>query len=162
MEGSGFIQVPANQAAFAVVTGFDEDNSTLEEKMPQIEAALKANLKLYCVNPDLIVVRQDGTKMLCAGVIGNYYKERGGEVEFIGKPHKAVYDYVFDILGNNIKICAIGDAPETDIKGANNAGIDSALVLGGILKASTLPLEQILQESGANPTYVIDSFGYNN
>ena len=160
MEGSGFLEVAADKAEFAVVTGFDEDNSTLEEKLPQINAALKAGLKLYCVNPDLIVVRQDGTKMLCAGVIGNYYKEQGGEVVFIGKPHKDVYEYTSKLLGAAQKICAIGDGLETDIKGANNAGIDSVLVLGGILRAEKRPLQEVVHEFKATPTFTIPNFGW--
>jgi len=140
-------------------TGFDNDDSALDEKLPQIESCLKAGLKLYCANPDLIVVRQDGTKMLCAGVIGEYYQEQGGQTEFIGKPHKGVYEYALKALSAN-KILAVGDSPETDIKGANNMNIDSVLLLGGILKAETRPLAEVLKEKQAEPTYIIENFSW--
>lgn len=175
MEGSKLEEVAkAADADIAICTGFDEDNSTLDEKMPQIKEVLAAGLKMYCVNPDLIVVRQDGTKMLCAGVIGNYYKEQGGNVEFIGKPHAKVYEYVTNIFNKGQtelsspvcysdigkRILAIGDGPETDIKGANNAGIDSLLVLGGILKAEKRPLAEVLHEIDASPTFTAPNFGW--
>lgn len=159
LDGLDFEEVTdASKANFAITTGFDNDDSTLDEKLPQIEASLKADLKLYCANPDLIVVRQDGTKMLCAGVIGEYYQQRGGKVEFIGKPHKDVYEFVLPKLSG--KILAVGDSPETDIKGANNMNIDSALVLGGILKSETRPLQEILIEKQAKPTYIIENFSW--
>lgn len=150
----------ATKADFAVTTGFDYDDSTLEEKISQINECLKAGLKLYCANPDLIVVRQNGTKMLCAGVIGEYYEKAGGQVEYIGKPHIDVYDYALKYFKPKAKILAVGDGPETDIKGANNMNIDSVLVLGGILKAETRPLPDILQEKQAKPNYVIDNFSW--
>jgi HAD superfamily hydrolase (TIGR01459 family) len=145
------------EADFVVTTGFDHDDSTLDEKLPEVTAALAAGLKLYCVNPDLIVVRQNGTKMLCAGVIGRYYEQQGGAVAFIGKPFKDVYDFVLPKFSSR-KIAAIGDGLETDILGANGAGIDSVLVLGGILKAEKRPLEQVMAEIGAMPTATIPSF----
>ena len=151
----------AKDAAFVLATGFDNDDSKLEEKLPQIESALKANLKMYCTNPDLIVVRQNGTQMLCAGVIGEYYAKYGGEVEFIGKPYKQVYDYILKSFSPNIKknrIVAIGDSLTTDIKGANNMGIDSVLVLGGILEVANEPLKVLIEKVKAKPLATLPKF----
>lgn len=153
----------AADADFALVTGFDEDDSTLDEKMPQIKDALANGLKMYCVNPDLLVVRQDGTRMLCAGVIGEYYRDQGGEVEFIGKPHKSVYDYIFTQFSPSIpksRIIAVGDNLETDIIGGNNSGIDSALCLGGVLMGEETPLPELIKKFSATPTITIPLFNW--
>jgi len=153
----------AKDADFALATGFDEDDSTLEEKLPQIEDALNHKLHMYCTNPDLIVVRQDGTKMLCAGVIGEYYRDHGGEVEFIGKPYPLVYDYIFRLFSPKIpksRICAIGDSLTTDILGANRAGIDSILCMGGILKEETANLSALITKHKATPTATIPEFNW--
>ena len=164
LNGLGFKEVEnASDAAFAVTTGFDKDDSTLEEKMPQIAEALAAGLKLYCVNPDMIVVRQDGSKMLCAGVIGEYYKEQGGKVEFIGKPFPLVYDFAMKKFSSAIKkerVIAVGDGYETDILGANNYGIDSVLCMGGILSVTKTPLAQLEDKFGCKPTGVIPRFAW--
>ena len=161
LDGLGYQKVEkASDANFALVTGFDNDNSTLEEKLPLINKALAAGLKLYCVNPDLIVVRQDGSKALCAGVIGEYYQKQGGKTEFIGKPWPAIYSYIIGKFHKNAKICAIGDSIVTDIRGANNAGIDSVLVLGGILQAADKPLKLLLKEANVKPTYTIPKFSW--
>lgn len=125
----------AKNADFVLATGFDNDNSTINEKLPQIIDAKNFNLPLICVNPDLIVVRQSGHEVLCAGVIAKEYEKMGGKVFYYGKPYESVYKIVCEIfkLPNNGQVLAIGDAMETDIKGATNAKIDCALVTGGIL-----------------------------
>lgn len=152
----------AADADFAVATGFDDDNSILDEKMPQIVDCMEHNLKMYCVNPDLLVVRQDGSKMLCAGVIGEHYRNEGYETEFIGKPYRQVYQQCFELLeGIPLeKICAVGDNLDTDILGANDAGIDSALCLGGILMNSETPIEELAAKIGAAATYSIPAFRF--
>jgi len=150
----------AADAKFVLATGFDNDDSTLQEKLPQIKEAMKADLKMYCVNPDLIVVRQNGTKMLCAGVIGEYYRDQGWEVEFIGKPYKQVYEYIQKSFAPGARIAAIGDSLTTDIAGANNVGIDSILVLGGILQMEKEPLETLIKKTHAKPNATIPAFTY--
>lgn len=58
------------------------------------------------------------------------------------------------------RILMIGDTLETDILGATNAGIDSALVMTGNtgrLLNSGVPLKQIILNSGVTPTWAITS-----
>jgi len=125
----------AAKADFALTTGFDHESSTLDEKLPQAIAAKKNNLKMICVNPDMIVVKQDGIEMICAGTLARQYEKLGGEVIYYGKPFQSVYKMVCEFFNNpeNKKILAIGDGMETDIKGAADFGIDSLLITGGIL-----------------------------
>lgn len=122
-------------AGFVVITGFDNDNSTLQEKLPLAIQANKYKLLMLCINPDLIVVKQNGHEMICAGLLGLEYEKMGGVVKYYGKPHKIVYDLVFEKYNNPPKslFLAVGDSLETDIKGANDYGINSLLLTGGIL-----------------------------
>lgn len=125
----------ASQANFAIATGFDGDDSILEEKMPQLRAAKQHNLPLICVNPDLIVIRHSGKELICAGALALEYNKMAGKVLYYGKPFPAVYEIVCKIFGcdKNAKILAIGDGMETDIKGAIDFGVDCVLIPGGIL-----------------------------
>ena len=125
----------ASKANIAVTTGFDVEDSVLEEKMPQLRAAKQYNLPLVCVNPDLIVVKQNGAELLCAGALALEYKKMGGKVSYYGKPYDTVYKMVCEMFGqvDKSKILAVGDALETDIKGAHDFGIDAVLITGGIL-----------------------------
>jgi len=125
----------ASEADFVINTGFDNDDSTIEEKIPQITEALKNKLKMICVNPDMIVIRKDRTEMLCAGVIAEEYKKNSGQVIYYGKPYEEVYNItrkLFNYCDKN-QMIAIGDGLETDILGANNFGIDSVFITSGIL-----------------------------
>ncbi len=162
----------ANEADFCLVTGFDYFGQGFESKQAQIDAAFDAGLQMVCVNPDRIVVRITGEKMLCAGLIAEHYAERGGEVKLFGKPYKDCYDEVFTRFSNKDKqrTLAIGDSLHTDIKGANDYGIDSLLISSGILmkdlgtQFGQLPnkekLEELSKKENATPTYVISEFKF--
>lgn len=148
----------ASEASFAVATGFDGENSTADEKMPQLLEAKKNNLPLICVNPDLIVVKKDGREMICAGVLANEYEKLGGKVTYYGKPFPEVYKMVLRIfnISEKNRILAIGDGLPTDIKGAVDFGIDNVLVTNGILKnPNPERLEEICKSLQVFPKFVI-------
>lgn len=158
-------------ADFVIVTGFDRDDSVLKEVLPDIEMSLVHRLPLICANPDMEVVRQNGTRALCAGVIAYHYKKLGGEVLFFGKPYPDVYQKCRDYLAaksESMKIAAIGDNLETDIGGANHQKIDSYLVTGGVLSAELeitpghMPplgkLGKICKKAGITPTGALPAF----
>jgi HAD superfamily hydrolase (TIGR01459 family) len=168
LDGLSYLQVEnAADADFALTTGFNDENSTIAEKLPQAIEAKKYNLPLICVNPDMIVVKQDGREFICAGALAQEYEKLGGKVIYYGKPFLAVYKMVHEIFNNPevAKIIAIGDGPETDIKGAKEFGIDSVLITGGILSnslgikhgesADPKKLETICNQNKIFPQFVI-------
>lgn len=122
-------------ANIAITTGFDHDDSILAEKLPQITEVKKYNLPLICVNPDMIVIKQGGKEIICAGALAKEYEKMQGQVIYYGKPFESVYKMVCELFNDHdlTKMLAIGDGMETDIKGAVDYGIDSALITGGIL-----------------------------
>jgi HAD superfamily hydrolase (TIGR01459 family) len=127
------------EADYVVCSGFDNDEEeTVEDYRPQLEAMLRRSLLMVCANPDLIVER--GHMILpCAGTIALAYEEMGGAVFYAGKPHGPVYDRALtvasDLAGHPIpkeRVLAIGDAIRTDIAGAAGFGIDSLMIARGI------------------------------
>ena len=165
------VKCPAD-ADFALNTGFNHFGDGMETKQPETEECLAARIPMICANPDRVVVRQTGEVMLCAGLLGEFYEANGGEVIWFGKPYESVYEKCLEIFGitksESAKICAIGDSIHTDIAGANNSGISSTLVAGGILSKKLginfgeLPtldnLEKTCIEEGDRPTYIIPEF----
>lgn len=156
-----YVKTPEpRDADFILCTGYEFDFQPHEEILPLLARLHDAELPMVCVNPDLEVVKQDGTVQLCAGAVAEAY---AGEVAMIGKPHAEVYEVCRAILGQG-KLLAIGDNPLTDIRGANAAGIDSLLITGGVLKgqAGGLPGEDearaICGVLGCDPTYVLPAF----
>jgi HAD superfamily hydrolase (TIGR01459 family) len=158
------------KADFVIATGFDHDDATLKDVLPELEQALAAKLPMICANPDLEVVRQTGVRALCAGVITKHYEKLGGTVLFFGKPYIDVYTKCFELFGKTPKsrIAAIGDNLDTDIAGANQQKIDSYLVTGGILqkklgnKPGILPpsekLDMLFKKYDIVPTGVLPAF----
>lgn len=159
-----------SEAQFVIVTGFDEDNSTIEDVLPELHIALSHKLPMICANPDMVVVRRDKTRALCAGVIAKIYEEMGGKVVSFGKPYPDVYRACLDYLSPIpvTRIAAIGDNLETDIQGANQQQIDSFLIAGGILaeelqiehgKLPSLPaLNNICKQLNIYPKGVLPAF----
>ena len=68
-----------------------------------------------------------------------------------GKPERAIFDEAVARFGAR-KPLFIGDRLDTDILGANRAGIDSVLVLTGIDGGKQL----LAAEADARPTYILD------
>jgi ribonucleotide monophosphatase NagD (HAD superfamily) len=150
-------------ADFVLNTGYAYDFQPHDEILPLLHQLYAQALPLLCVNPDLEVVKQDGTHMLCAGALAAAYEGIGGSVHYIGKPHAPVYNAALNALNHphppagagpslsltegegrgegashpkglsTHHILAIGDNPLTDILGANHYGIDSLLIAGGVL-----------------------------
>ncbi len=124
-----------NNASFTLVTGFDNFGDGMDTKLPEVEACLAAKLPMICANPDRRVVKQSGEEMLCAGLLGEWYEQHGGEVTWFGKPYPLVYARVLSMFSGlkPANICAIGDSLHTDIAGAAPLGIHTVLTCCGIL-----------------------------
>ena len=128
-----------DEADYVVCSGFDNDEEeTVEDYRPQLEAMRRRDLLMVCANPDLIVER--GHLILpCAGTIALAYEDMGGKVFYAGKPHGPVYDRALAVAaeldGRAIpkeRVLAVGDAIRTDIAGAVGFGIDSLMIARGI------------------------------
>ncbi|MES2985163.1 MAG: TIGR01459 family HAD-type hydrolase [Pseudomonadota bacterium] len=157
------VKVPEPRSAdFILCTGYEFDGQPHEEIVPLLMQLLP--LPMFCVNPDMEVVKQDGTQFLCAGAVAAEYTKLGGKVAYIGKPFAEVYAACRAVLGEGRILC-VGDNPATDIKGANDAGMDCLLITGGVLSArygasiSEADARNICSIAGVNPTYVLSGFG---
>jgi HAD superfamily hydrolase (TIGR01459 family) len=122
------------EAEFILNTGPDEERGETDPEpyLAHLREAAARRLPMICANPDLEVIRA-GRRLICAGLLAQFYAAMGGEVRQIGKPHPDVYEPVRRMLGMpDDRILAVGDSLITDIAGAQAAGIDSCWVLGGI------------------------------
>jgi ribonucleotide monophosphatase NagD (HAD superfamily) len=95
---------------------------------------------MICANPDLVVHR--GPKLCyCAGALAKEYERLGGSAVYYGKPHLPIYDEVKRAIGQAAdaakskkpkKPLAVGDGLNTDLLGANRAGLDVLFVADGV------------------------------
>lgn len=142
-DGTGVRRVPLEEADAVLCTGlFDDVNDRLEDYEPLLDEMKQRGLAMICANPDKIVKKGDRI-LYCAGKLAEMYAARGGEVLMAGKPFAPIYDLALAearrITGRDIDradILAIGDGPETDIRGAADYGLDALLVAEGVTDAS--------------------------
>ena len=141
--GLDVARVPLEDAHAVLCTGlFDDVNDRLEDYAGLLDDMKRRGLEMICANPDKIVRKGDRI-LYCAGALAELYDRRGGIVLMAGKPYRPIYELALaeawkrraTPLGIDA-ILAIGDGPETDIKGAADFGVDTLLVADGITDAS--------------------------
>ncbi|MCK5295493.1 MAG: TIGR01459 family HAD-type hydrolase [Alphaproteobacteria bacterium] len=156
-----------NKADFILNTGNLFVNDSVDTYIPLFSACVERFLPMVCVNPDKIILNH-GQFDICAGTLATKYEAMGGRVCYRGKPDKSVYMYCLEGLQieDKSKVVMIGDAFETDLAGAEVAGLDSVFVCGGIHAreigfSKGMPdmqkLEDILRHYGRSPQAILPS-----
>jgi HAD superfamily hydrolase (TIGR01459 family) len=132
LEGLAVRRTDIADAAAALCTGLKDDLHETPADYSDILAAMQAkNLPMLCANPDLKVYRGDRL-CWCAGALAEAYEALGGPVTYFGKPHPAVYAQALDAAGGPQSALAVGDALNTDLKGAQNAGLEALFIADGL------------------------------
>lgn len=161
---TGVERVGEAEADFILVTGpFDDEVEGPEDYREPFERLTARGLTLICANPDIVVERGD-RHIYCAGALAQLYGELGGRVIYFGKPHGPVYGIARERLAGfaggpvpDARILAVGDGPLTDIKGANDTGIDALFITGGIAAADCGPAPEAPEEERV--THVLERAG---
>ncbi len=132
-------RVALAEAEAVVCSGLVHDDSeTPDDYVPLLREMRARGLPMICANPDKLVRKGDAL-IWCAGGIAEKYAGLGGTVSTAGKPFDPIYDMAEQkaaaLLGRMISksdVLAIGDGPETDIRGAANRNYDCVYVSGGV------------------------------
>ena len=144
--------------------GPDQALETVADYEPILHAGVRRRLPMMCANPDRIVHHGAETHV-CAGALADRYAELGGYVHAIGKPHGAVFARCLALFPEIAadRVIMVGDNLETDIMGANRAGIASLLIAAGVHaligeqgKLDCDRLQALQRHHGVQPDYVIE------
>jgi HAD superfamily hydrolase (TIGR01459 family) len=167
-DGLAVVLTKLEHASALVCTGlFDDTRETAEDYRGQVlQTAMRYGLPMICANPDIHVER-GGKIIACAGAVAAVYANMGGDVQYAGKPHPAVYraavDRIASLLGRAVdqsELLAIGDGINTDIKGAAAEGIPSIYVASPVhLKVpfNASSLAALFEPLAFRPTAAIDA-----
>jgi HAD superfamily hydrolase (TIGR01459 family) len=123
-----------------------DDTETPQDYAELLTRMSRRHLPMICANPDK-VVRRGNRLIYCAGALAELYASMGGEITMAGKPYRPIYDLALARVRETrpatlADILAIGDGPETDIKGAADYGLDVVLITaGGISEEGAHPAE---------------------
>lgn len=155
-------------AAFILNTGPVSLDETVDDYLAVLEEAATRALPMVCANPDFVVIR-GGKPIVCAGAIAARYKDMGGKIALRGKPDPKIYHLAIETLGlDPKKVAVVGDALETDVKGARASGLASVWCTGGIHAealgvtygeaADPAKAEALARGEGQMPTFMIPGF----
>jgi HAD superfamily hydrolase (TIGR01459 family) len=130
---------PAEEAEVVVCSGLHDDTrETPANYVELFRGLLKRGVPMICANPDIMVER--GADLIyCAGALAEAYEAGGGRVTYAGKPHAPIYTRtlaeIARLRGRTIgkdRVLCIGDGIDTDLKGADGAGLRSVFVASPI------------------------------
>ena len=142
-EGLDVKRVSMSEAHAVLCTGLVHDTTETPDDYAGVLAdARRLNLPMICANPDKIVRKGDRI-LYCAGALAEKYSGLGGHVFMAGKPFAPIYELAMrqaaEISGRALHkkhVLAIGDGPETDIRGAADFGVRVVLIADGVTDAS--------------------------
>jgi HAD superfamily hydrolase (TIGR01450 family) len=135
---------------YIVVGDFREDFNF--QNLNKALRLLSKGAKLIVMIPE-IIDNSMGELELTVGAYGKMLEEAANiKATYIGKPNRYIFDTAVDTMGitERDKVLMVGDRISTDILGARNAGLKSALVKAGEFREGDLA-------SPITPDYIFDS-----
>jgi len=161
LDGLDLEAAPIEAADFILNTGVEGANDRVDDFEGALAKGAARDLLMVCANPDLTVIHA-GRQEICAGALALRYEQLCGRVQYFGKPHPPIYRDCLGLLGiaDRSRILAVGDSLRTDIAGANAAGIDGLLVLGGIHQEELADgdLDAVVGRHGIRPRAAVAAF----
>lgn len=122
-------------ADFMLFVTTDSPNKTLKDYELLLRTGVRKGIPALCANPDSRALYQ-GMHVMGVGTLARRYRDFGGIVHYIGKPHKPIYNKCFRFLQEHeiypAQTVMIGDSMTHDILGGHTAGIDTCLIKGGM------------------------------
>jgi HAD superfamily hydrolase (TIGR01459 family) len=128
--------------------------------------AARMRLPMVCANPDMRSVVPGAGPVQGPGAVALAYRDRGGTVRLIGKPHREIFEAARRRSGvaDIARILMIGDSLAHDIAGGQKIGCSTLLVLSGIHGAEIVHPERGIEDAklitacrnnAASPKYVM-------
>jgi len=128
------------EASVVLCTGlYDDEKETPEDYRAMLLDLKNRGLPMICANPDIMVPR--GDKLVpCAGAVAAAYEALGGGVAYYGKPHGEIGRMTLRAAGNPAHPLVVGDGLATDLRMANDMGVDALFVAEGLHARELGPL----------------------
>ncbi len=119
--------------ALVLIAGVEPERLTRADYLERIGKYAQQGVAAICAAPDRVIYAA-GHPAFGAGVVAEDYARAGGEVTFVGKPSRAMFEAVLEALGNPApgRVLMIGDSREHDVQGAADCGMQTLLVSSGV------------------------------
>lgn len=148
-----------DEADFLIFAGSDAPRTSLESYRALLQTAARVGVPAICVNPDITMIR-DGELVPAPGAIARIYHDLGGQVDYVGKPHGAIFRHALGGVATDIgRAVMIGDSPEHDVCGGKAMGLSTLLVRTGIHRSlGERELLSLCAACGGAPDFLTTSF----
>ncbi|MFM2384153.1 MAG: hypothetical protein RL166_27 [Actinomycetota bacterium] len=148
-EAGGFVLVEdSTHKPDAVIQGFSPDVSW--KHLAEAAYSIQNGAKWVATNQDWTIPQERGIAPGNGTLVSAVHTAVGQLPLVAGKPEVAIFETAKARFGSKRPLF-VGDRIDTDILGANRAGIDSVLVLTGISQ----PKELLATKEDSQPTFVI-------
>ncbi|MBX2886154.1 MAG: TIGR01459 family HAD-type hydrolase [Granulosicoccus sp.] len=147
-----------DDADLILISGSEAERYSETEYRELLSIAAGKGTTCLCTNPDKKMLMPDGL-FFGAGRIAEIYEELGGTVNWIGKPHPGIYQYVLTLFADidRERILCVGDSIEHDIAGGHAAQLKTLLVRTGILtEVNDQQLNEQFEKYQMKPDYILD------
>jgi 4-nitrophenyl phosphatase len=143
LEEAGFVLlVDSDQSAAAVVVGGDP-NLTYS-KLKHATLSIQRGALFVGTNPDRVFPTEEGLVPECGTTLAALEAATGLAPMVIGKPNFRFYERCLQSMGATAgHTAAVGDRLETDVGGAQSAGLRGILVTTGVDDESAIPAKDI-------------------
>jgi len=112
--------------------------------------AIQNGAKWVATNQDWTIPREEGLAPGNGTLVSAVHTAVGQLPVVAGKPEKAIFETALSRFGSSSAVY-VGDRLDTDVLGANRAGIGSALVMTGV----TTRKELLAAKDDSRPTYIL-------
>ena len=140
----------SNEKPDAVIQGFSPEVGW--KQLAEASYAINNGAKWLATNQDWTIPLEKGIAPGNGTLVSAVHTAVGHLPDFAGKPSPKIFDTAKAQLGMSNPL-VIGDRVDTDILGANNAGLDSALVFTGIARGK----DAISANKESRPRYLLES-----
>ena len=134
----------------AVIQGFSPDVSWRD--LAEASYAIQRGAKWVATNQDWTLPQERGMAPGNGTLVSAVHTAVGQLPKVAGKPEKAIFDTAVKRFSSSRPLF-VGDRIDTDIVGAERAGIPSVLVLTGVSRAK----EVLAAKPGERPTYILSN-----
>jgi HAD superfamily hydrolase (TIGR01450 family) len=142
----------ADDSPDAVIQGFSPEVGWTGLAQASFALQRRPEIPWVATNTDWSIPVEGGVAPGNGALVSAVHLAVGRLATFAGKPEKEIFDVALERFGPQGEALMIGDRLDTDILGANRAGMRSALVLTGIDTPKTL----LASDESMRPTYVFE------
>jgi len=142
--GDGYFVLEEKTPRYVVVGA---DFELTYQKLRTACLAIRAGATFIGTNPDTTFPAEDGIVPGCGAILAALVAATGQQPQIIGKPAPAMFEAAMQLLFSQpATTLVVGDRYDTDIVGAAQAGLHTAMVLTGVSSAADAAQGPVMPE----------------